>query len=147
MTSSRPGWFPRLQRLHLPLQHLKSALNAAPFPENLALAPARYSVDSARPWRCRRVRWSLPRSPINRIRDLDLSLGGNFAGLCRVGASVRCLCLGCCRTMRHRQLRLSSVNESIRTGSSCLTRREGPETRSKLVTMASVATVGSHGRS
>jgi len=49
--------------------------------------------------------------------------------------------------MRHRQLRLSSVNESIRTGSSCLTRREGPETRSKLVTMASVATVGSHGGS
>ena len=30
-SSSRPGWFPRLQRLHLPLQHLKSALNAAPF--------------------------------------------------------------------------------------------------------------------
>ena len=26
-----PGLFPRLQRLHLPLQHLKSALNAAPF--------------------------------------------------------------------------------------------------------------------
>src|SRR3954452_9373322 len=30
-SSSRRGWFPRLQRLHLPLQHLKNALNAGPF--------------------------------------------------------------------------------------------------------------------
>ena len=44
------------------------------FPENLALGPARSSVDSATPGGIVVRGWSLPRPPINRIGDLDLAL-------------------------------------------------------------------------